>query len=137
MFVLQITNQSEAGSGMKIKSKQFGLALLAGVGVGLLVAILSGGGAWGSILSVVVATYLARVGSAKEGAVVGAIASLPPGLYLLVVLMVRSLPGEPQDPLTLVYSFALSAAFIAALGAGLGLLIGRFAPKNPDKEQAS
>ncbi len=111
---------------MNIPSKRSIFSILAGTMIGLLVSIFLSPNCWGLLIGVSVATYLAKVSSPKEGAIVGTIALAPIGLYLaLQIAISQGFANEPLHILGNVLGLLVVFLFICAIGAIYGLILGK------------
>lgn len=122
---------------MNIKSKQSILALLAGMIAGLLFTVFVPPACWGMVLGVFVAAYFARVSSPEDGAVVGAIALIPVGIYLSFQGVIQAKFLENIGMLATLPIFfiilVIAIVLISVIGALFGLVIGKLFQITKDK----
>ena len=108
---------------MKIKSKQFILAMLIGMMVGLLLTIFIRPVDLGAVIAVFAAVYLAKVSSPKEGALVGGIVLIPTGIYVTIQVAILNKELEIFGlPVTILIGF-ITLLLMSGLGALIGLIV--------------
>lgn len=105
---------------MNHKVQRFSFAILVGIVLNLLFTFFIQIACWGPAVSVLLAAYLARAATPKEGAVTGAFVFLPSSAVLVIQTIRLDNPVDSIGlPLTLI------AAILALLtGIGLGGLFG-------------
>lgn len=110
---------------MSLKSKPTIFSILAGIIVGLLISIFLKPTCWGPLIGVFVAAYLAKVSSPKEGAIIGAIVSLPIGIYALLQIPSQAIAKTTLGLLGNIAGLVLGLLFVSGIGALYGLIIGK------------
>lgn len=110
---------------MNFKSKQFILAMLSGIVVGVLASIFLKPMCWGVIAGVVVAAYFSKVSSPKDGAIVGAIVLVPISMYVFTLAAIQSNASEKLGTLGSILVFFFMIIFSSGIGALFGLAIGK------------
>ena len=110
---------------MKVKSKQFVVAILVGAIIGALISVFTNSGGWATIISVTLAAYLAKVSSPKEGAIVGSITIIPIGIYAIALANIQTKALETRGILATIPFLLLGFLIIIGIGALFGLIIGK------------
>ena len=118
---------------MKITSKRSIYSILAGAIVGLLVYTFLRPTCWGPIVGVFVATYLAKVSSAKEGAKIGALVLLPIGFYWYLQLPALIIAKDTVGKLANLLGVLVGLLLISGVGALYGLVLGKLFQITKDK----
>jgi hypothetical protein len=110
---------------MKINSKPFLLAALAGIVVSFIIFAILGVPCIAPILGITVASYVAKVVTPKDGAMMGAIVPIPLWVYFIYQIAQASLPGLSRpDPYTIFVIGSLLIFLLSTLGSFYGLIIG-------------
>jgi hypothetical protein len=102
--------------------------------VGLLVSILIRPTCWGAITGIFIAAYLAKASSPKEGAIVGAMAVVPIGIYGSVQAALQTDVMDEVGILLTILVFLLLIVCISGIGAFYGLIIGKVFQITKDKK---
>jgi len=119
---------------MDITSRRSILSILAGVSVGLLVSTFLKSVCWGPLIGVFLAAYLAKVPTPKEGAKIGAVVLVPfQMVYAALHYPAESIAKDTAGKLGNLLGVLLAVAFMAAVGALYGFIIGKLFQLAKDK----
>ena len=115
------------------KSQRFGFAILVGIVLNLAFTLFIQIACWGPMISVLVAAYLARVTTPKDGALSGAIVFIPSSMVLVIKTIVQSnTVSEVGLPLTVVAGL-IGLLFGTGLGGLFGFIVGKIFELAKDK----
>ena len=118
---------------MSITSKRSIFSVLGGVIVGLLVYTFLRPTCWGPIVGVFLAAYLAKVSSAKEGALIGALVLAPMGIYSSLQTLLQTTANPDRSILVIPFAIILVVVLASGLGALYGSVIGKLFQLTKDK----
>ena len=110
---------------MNIKPKRFILSTLAGMIVGLLIAILVRPICLAPIISVFVAASLANASSPKEGAIIGAIALVPIYIYAVTQVAAQGISDDPVGKFGYLLGLCIGFVIFSSIGALYGSILGK------------
>ena len=119
---------------MNIRSERSTFALLVGMTVGVLASIFMTPTWWGPILGVFAGATLAEVTSPKDGAIVGAIALIPIGIYITIQTAIQINALQSLGILATIPFFCIAIMVLTFLGALYGLAIGKLFQITKDKK---
>jgi len=112
---------------MTLKSKRSILSILSGMAVCLLFTIFSPAKWLAPIFGIATTLYIAKVSTAKQGALFGALVPIPAGIYaaVLSVISIQQTADHPVNFWSLFLGAVIGVIFLMLAGTIFGLILGK------------